>query len=63
MAQINECPKFDSVEDIPYTITLRLRLQYAKDFTPHKVAYYEEVLKQWLAAPVFSGCPPYQSEL
>lgn len=48
MAAINEYPKFNSVEDLPYTISLRLKLNYAKDFTPHKVAYYEELLKQWL---------------
>jgi hypothetical protein len=47
MSAINEYPKIKSVEEIPYLNTLKIKLIYAKDFTPHKVAYYEELIKEF----------------
>lgn len=32
-----------------YLHTLRMKLVYAKDFHPSKVAYYEQRIKEWIA--------------
>ncbi len=47
MAKINEYPKFENIEQTPYLNNLEIRLIYAKNFTPHKVAYYEELIKEY----------------
>jgi hypothetical protein len=47
MSAINEYPKFKSVNEMPYIQNLNIRLNYAKDFTPHKVAYYEQLIKEF----------------
>jgi len=47
MAAINNYPKYETVTETPYLLSLRIRLIYAKDFTPHKVAYYEELIKEY----------------
>jgi hypothetical protein len=47
MSAINEYPKFKSVNEIPYLHNLQMRLIYAKDFTPHKVVYYEQLIKEF----------------
>jgi queuine/archaeosine tRNA-ribosyltransferase len=47
MATINEYPKFTSIEQVPYLNNLQIKLIYAKDFTPHKVTYYEQLIKEW----------------
>lgn len=47
MAQTNEYPDFKTIEEIPYLQNLELRLIYAKNFTPHKVAYYEQSIKDF----------------
>lgn len=47
MAQINDYPKFKTINEIPYLNNLECRLIYAKDFTPHKVAYYEQLIREF----------------
>ena len=48
MAQINEYPKLET-GNCPYLDSLKIKLMYAKNFTPHKVAYYEQLIKDWIA--------------
>ncbi len=47
MAAIGEYPVYEKVEDLPYYKTIESRLRHAKEYAPHKVAYYEEILRQW----------------
>jgi len=46
MSAINEYPK---IAHCPYLDILRIKLIHAKDFTPHKVPYYEQLIKDWIA--------------
>lgn len=47
MAQIGNYPELIA-PNCPYLDSLKLKLISAKNFAPHKVAYYEELIKQWL---------------
>lgn len=47
MAAINEYPQFKTVDELPYLISLEMKLIYSKEFTPHKVAYYEALIKEF----------------
>lgn len=51
MASINEYPKINTPEEVPYLISLKIKLQYAKEYRPEKVAYYEELIRQWESMP------------
>lgn len=46
MAQIGEYP---NTNNCPYLDSLKIKLQYAKEYHPGKVAYYEQLIKQWIA--------------
>ncbi len=48
MARINEIPKLEG-ENCPYLDSLKIKLQYAKEYHPGKVAYYEQLIKEWIA--------------
>ena len=32
----------------PYLDTLKRKLMYAKEYHPNKVAYYEQLIKEWI---------------
>lgn len=50
MARINEIPKFEGA-NCPYLDSLKIKLQYAKEYHPGKVAYYERLIKEWIERP------------
>jgi len=37
------------VANCPYLDTLKSKLMYAKEFHPSKVAYYEQLIKDWIS--------------
>jgi hypothetical protein len=44
MSAINEYPKFKHINEVPYINKLQIKLIYAKNFTPHKVEYYQKMV-------------------
>lgn len=44
----NDYPIVNSIQELPYVKDLQQRLIYAKQYAPHKVAYYEELIKEWV---------------
>ena len=46
MATIGETPKFKTIDELPYIISLKMKVLHAKDFTPHKVEYYQEQVNE-----------------
>ncbi len=47
MARINEIPKLEGA-NCPYLDSLKIKLQYAKEYHPEKAAYYEQLIKDWI---------------
>lgn len=47
MSSINEIPKYEGA-NCPYLDSLKSKLQYAKEYHPTKVDYYERLIKEWV---------------
>lgn len=46
MAAIGNYPIL-TPENVPYLVRLKIKLIYAREFTPHKISYYERLIKEW----------------
>ena len=46
MAAVGEYPKL-TPEKVPYLISLKIKLIHAREFAPHKIGYYEKLIKDW----------------
>ena len=47
MSAINEYPKLKEA-NCPYLDGLKIKLYYAKLYAPHKVGYYDQLIKDWI---------------
>lgn len=46
MSSFNHYPEFKDITETPYYLTIQQKIMYAKEFAPHKVGYYTQLLKE-----------------